>query len=201
MNKKFADFVISNIKKKQVLSERDERICRYTLEGLFSFFTKIIVIIVISIFLGTIFETLLLFLLYGFLRSVGFGIHASKDIYCWISSIIIYVITPFAVKFLVIPTETYYICFIIFSILLVIYSPADTPKRPLIRSEKRARNKMLVSFILLIFVLLTILLDSILLENAILISMTLQMVCVIPLTYKIFNTRYNNYLYYKPTMV
>ncbi len=201
MNEKFASKVLEYIKRSQDITESDERICRYTLEGLFSFFTKVIVIIIISNILGTATETLLLFLLYGLLRTFAFGIHATKDVYCWISSIIIYIISPFIVKYLDLTINLYYIFFIIFTILLVIYSPADTPKRPLIRENKRIRNKFIVSIILLIYSIITIIFFNSLLSNAILIGMLLQTISVIPITYNIFGIKYNNYLYYKSNKV
>ncbi len=201
MNEKFADIVINHIKKKQELSVSDERICRYGIEGLFSFFIKTAVILVISLFFNLFTEVLIFMLIYGPLRSFGFGIHASKDIYCWITSIIIYIIIPYISAIISITYIIYYSLFIVFSTLMVIYSPADTPKRPLIRANKRKRNQKLLLIFSIIYFIASIFITNNFIDNAMLIAIGLQAVCVNPITYKIFNTQYNNYLYYKTTKV
>ncbi len=198
MNKKLATYIINNIKRKQTLSHRDEVICLYTLEGLLSAFFKTITILILAVLFNLFFEVLLLMLFYGILRSFAFGLHASKDVYCWISSILIYLISPLLISIIILPNFIFYALFFIFGTLLIIYSPADTPKRPLIRKDKRDRNKIISLVTVLIYFIISILTDIQIINNSILFAVVIQAICVNPIIYKIFNTTYNNYLFYKP---
>ncbi len=197
MKDKFVGVTINKLKIKNNLSESDTVICKYALEILYSFITKMAVVFIISFILGIILETLILILFYTFLRSFSSGIHASKNIYCWISTICIYIALPFAVRLLTFYNTTYYLLFLLFGILLIVFAPSDTPKKPMIRKEKRLRNQMLTSITVLLFLVISIFVDSTLIDNSILLAIILQAFCVNPIIYKIFNTKYNNYLYYE----
>ncbi len=197
MRSMFVNNVIFYIKKKDEVTDSDERIYRYTLESLYSFFTKNIIVLFLAIIFNVIIPTLLLMLVYGLIRFFAFGIHASKNLYCWIFTLFIYLLVPFLIQFSNFNNLQYFTLYLIFSILLIIFSPADTPKRPLIREDKRIRNKMVVAIITLGLLLLTLVIDNLLIKNVFLYAIILEAICVNPLIYKIFKIPFNNYLYYK----
>ena len=91
------DFVINNSmnivkeNKKYNIEQLDE--IKYGLESIYLLLTKLVVIFSISLILGLIKESLLFLLFSNILRTTAFGIHASKSIYCWVSSIIFLVIS------------------------------------------------------------------------------------------------------------
>ncbi len=201
MRDKILDFFINRIKKKDSLTESEERICRYALYSIYSFFTKISVIVLISLIFNIFIETILLICFYSILRFISFGLHATKNLYCWISSIIVFVLFPLLIKYLNINIYLYYSLFVLFGFLLIKYTPADTPKRPLIKKEKRDRNQKLIAVISIILLFITIFINNTLINNAILFSIFLQSILINPISYKIVNVRYNNYLYYKKSTV
>ena len=139
--------IMLNIKNNKDYTEQKLNEIRYGLEALYLTSTKIAVIYIIAVILNSYKELTLIFLLYGTLRLTGFGIHAKSSKECWISSLLIFVPIPYLLKFIFIPKYINIILSIIGTILLLIYSPADTEKRPLIHKKKRIIYKILTTTI------------------------------------------------------
>jgi len=170
---------------------------KYGLEGVYLLITKFIVIVTISIILGLLKETLLLLLFFNILRVTAFGIHASKGIYCWISSIISFLIIPYICKNIIFPNLFFIISSFICILMFILYAPADTKKRPLINVNKRKRYKIITIITSIILTFIIFIVKSNIIKNTIIFSMILQVIIILPITYKMFNLSYNNYKYYK----
>ena len=125
---------------------------KYGLESIYLVISKFIIIFIISIFLNLWKETLLFLVFFNILRAFAFGIHASKSIYCWIVSIISFLILPYICKNFIFPNLFFIITSFICFILLFLYSPADTIKRPLINAKKRKIYKILSIIITIIYI-------------------------------------------------
>lgn len=170
---------------------------KYGLESLYLTLTKIGVIYVISITLRTYKELSLIFLFYGILRLTGFGIHAKSTKECWIASLLVFVPFPYLLKLIVIPKYINIILSLIGTILLLIYSPADTIKRPLIHKKKRIMYKVITTLLASIYTVIVIFTKNNILSNTLTFSIILEMTMVLPISYKLFGLTYNNYLNYK----
>lgn len=201
MKEKFVEYNVDKLKKTNKYSDKDIRIYRYGIETFYSLLTKMLAVILLSTILGTLKETLYLIFFYTILRMFAFGIHASNNKTCWIITLSVYGLLPFLIKYLNINSVVYYIICIPFVLSIFLYAPADTPKRPLIHKKKRERNKLItiVSTILLLF--LSVIDNRLIIQNAILFAIIMEGICVNPLTYKIAHTQFNNYLYYKKSVV
>ena len=127
---------------------------RYGLETFYITIFKLIVLFLISFFIHTTKELCLLFLFYGLLRLTGFGLHANKSIICWILSIMIFSVIPFIIKNVTFFPSVLYIVSLILTILIIVYAPADTKKRPLISKKKRLVFKVLSSITAIIYTLM-----------------------------------------------
>lgn len=198
MKKKIINSIMNQIKKYNDFDDIKLQEIKYGLETVYLTIVKTIIFIIIAILLSTIKELLLFMLLYGILRLTGFGVHAQKSIHCWISSIIIFILIPILIKY--VPTNLYilYIISIISIILLTIYAPADTPKRPLVNKKKRIIYKVLTVLISIIyFILIIFIKDNLSLTNTLFYSLLLESFLVTPFTYKIFGVSYKNYKNYK----
>ena len=68
---------------------------KYGLEAIYLAVTKIVVILIVSVILGFFRETLMFVIFFNILRVVAFGLHASKSIWCWISSSISFLLIPY----------------------------------------------------------------------------------------------------------
>ena len=78
----------------------------------------------------------------------------------------------------------------------MIYAPADTKKRPLIKRNKRIKFKVLSLMVVALYFILTLLIKNNLIINSLIIGTIIECILVLPITYKAFNMPYNNYKNY-----
>ena len=179
------------------LSQRDIDKIKYGLEGLYLTITKLIFIIIVSIILGIWKETLLLILIFNGIRLTGFGVHAKRSIDCLISSTLFFILFPIICIKLTIPLIVKVILFIPLTVLIGIFAPADTEKRPLINKKKRKIYKMLSIMISIIYMTIAIVIKDNTLSNCFIFAIVIQIIIMLPITYKIFGVSYNNYKTYE----
>ena len=189
--------IIRNIKKYYSYDEIKIKEIRYGLESLYVSITKIIVIFIISYFINTVSDLLLLFLTFGILRITGFGVHAKKSIHCWFTSIPLFVIVPYIIKNIYINDCLITLLSVISIILLAIYAPADTEKRPLINSKKRIVYKVLTIIISIIYYIIIIYSQKNYINKLLFFSILIESILVLPITYKLLGVKYKNYMNYK----
>lgn len=189
--------VMLNIKNNKDFTEQKLCEIKYGLESLYLTLTKIVVIYLISILLKTSKELSLVFLFYGILRLTGFGVHAKGSKECWIASLLVFVPFPYLLKVVLIPKYINIILSVIGTILLLLYSPADTKKRPLIHKKKRIMYKIITALIASIYTIINVFIKDNILSNTLTFAILLEMVMVLPISYKLFGLTYNNYLNYQ----
>lgn len=179
------------------LSQRDIDKIKYGLEGLYLTITKLIFIIIVSIILGIWKETLLLILIFNGIRLTAFGVHAKRSIDCLISSTLFFILFPILCIKLTIPLIVKIILFIPLTVLIGIFAPADTEKRPLINKKKRKIYKILSIIISIIYMTIAIVIKDNTLSNCFIFAIVIQIIIMLPITYKIFGVSYNNYKNYE----
>lgn len=179
------------------LSQRDIDKIRYGLEGLYLTITKLIFIIIVSIILGIWKETLLLILIFNGIRLTGFGVHAKRSIDCLVSSTLFFILFPIICIKLTIPLIVKIILFIPLTVLIGIFAPADTEKRPLINKKKRKIYKILSIIISIIYMTIAIVIKNNIFSNCFIFAIVIQIIIMLPITYKIFGVSYNNYKTYE----
>ena len=196
MKKWFLDSSINLIKKNKNYSESEIEIIAYGLEGLYLTFTKAIVIFGIAIILGIFREMLYLLISYNLIRSQAFGIHASKSLYCLLSSLTLFIGGTFLCMYINISLWIMVAISFICIILLLLYAPADTHKRPIVNQKKRKRFKIISVILGMIYTILIIIFDGKYLSNYLLFGMISSVIMILPITYKLFNMPYKNYINY-----
>lgn len=188
---------MNNIKKYYNYDEVKLAEIKYGLETLYLTITKTIILVLISIIFGYVKELLLFILFYGILRLTGFGLHAKKSIHCWISSFIIFIGIPLIIKYvtfsLVVKTIIAFCAFIV----LCIYAPADTEKRPLIHRSKRLKYKIITIIIALIYLFFIYYFENLVLTNVFLFALVNEALMVNPLSYKVMGVSFDNYKNYQ----
>ncbi len=171
---------------------------KYGLEGLYLTFTKLLIIIPLSLLLNIFKEFLVLLISFNILRTPAHGLHATKSWICLLSSTLIFIGIPLVIKNFNIefPIMTKIIFGIISILLLYLYAPADTKKAPIIRAEKRIKFKIqsIISCILLIT--LSILIKNNVISAMVTFGILVATILILPITYKIFKLSYNNYKTY-----
>ena len=197
MRSKIINSIMEQIKKYNDFDDIKLQEIKYGLETVYLTIVKTIIFIILAILLKTIKELLLFMLFYGIIRLTGFGVHAKKSLHCWISSILIFVIIPILIKYVTLNNYVIYLISIISIIILAIYAPADTPKRPLINKKKRIIYKVLTTLISLGYLITITLIKNKIIINTLLYSLLLECFLVTPFIYKLFGVSYKNYKNYK----
>lgn len=169
---------------------------RYGLEAIYLTTTKIIFIIVLALFLGIIKEVLLVILFFNILRSTGFGLHAPKSWICWVLSTIFFIGGTYLCKILVLDKEILLATAILGLVLLTLYAPADTKKRPLIKKKKKLVFKILTVIFTLTYIIIIFIFNNNLINNILTFSIVLETLLILPISYKILKLPYRNFKNY-----
>lgn len=198
MKKKFINYSTFLLRQSGKYDDEQIEIIIYGLEGIYLTITKMIIIFLLSIILNIFTEVVILLITYNIIRSQAFGIHASKSIYCLISSIIFFVGGALLCKNMTLPIWIMISIALICNICLFLYAPADTCKRPLVNSKKRKRFKFISFSLGIVYTVLIIIFRDYSIVNYLLIGMLEAVLMILPITYSMFNMPYNNYKsYYK----
>lgn len=172
---------------------------KYGLEGLYLTISKLIIITTIAIILGIFKEYIIFLLIYNIIRMPSFGLHATKSWICLVSSTIIFIGLPLIMKTIELNTIIKIIIGIILTFGMMLFSPADTHKRPIVNKKRRKIYKTLSTIISIIYVILSIVIKNTYISNCFIFAIVLQNIIISPITYKIFKLPYNNYKEYIKT--
>ena len=138
-----------------------------------------------------------MFIFYGIIRLTGFGVHAKKSWHCWVTSLLMFIGIPILISIISVNKNIIFITYLICMILMLKYAPADTEKRPLINKNKRTLYKVLTLLITFIYLILSLMLKNQIIINTLYMSIILETIQILPITYKLYGVRYNNYKNYK----
>ena len=167
---------------------------RYGLVSIYITITKAIIISIISIVLGIFKEMIIFLLIYNLLRSMSFGLHATKTWICMISSIVLFIGIPYLCNILNIPTFIKCLIGIIGIFLMFKNSPADTKKKPIVNYKRRMFYKTVSTITTIIYSFLSIIIKNNFIVNCFVFAIVLQNLMISPTVYKIFKPPYNNYI-------
>lgn len=198
MKKKFLNYSEKVIRKnKKDITDDEIEVIRYGLESIYLTNTKIIIIFLLSIILGIFKEVLIMLLSYNVIRLFAFGLHSKNSIGCLITSIILFIGGAYVSVYLYIPRIVKIVGAFIFTILISLYAPADTEKRPLINRNKRIIYKVLSIIISIIMSFYFIIYYKRTLSNYLFIGLMEEVIMILPVTYKLSGVPFNNYKTYK----
>ena len=193
MKEKFLDFCITFLQKNNDYSELELKKLRYGLEGIYLTITKTLVILLVSLILNIFIETLCCILFFNIIRYFAFGFHAEKSFHCLILSLFNFIAIPYAF----LNTNNSMILNIILSvlclILILVFAPADTVKRPLKDKKKRIIRKFLTFLIGCLYTVAIIFLKNHMISDILISTLLITVIVINPITYKIFGQPYNNY--------
>ena len=170
---------------------------RYGLVSVYLTFSKLIVISVIACLLGIFKEMVTFLIIYNILRSVSFGLHASKSWICLLSSTFIFIGGTILCQHLYLNRLIITLIAVITIFVIYKYSPADTKKRPIVNPKRRKRFKYLSTTFAVTYYIIAITISNHFISNCIVLSLIIQSIFIHPLTYKISKEPYDNYKKYK----
>lgn len=189
----FLNSTINFLKKYNSYTDNELVKLKYGLEGLYLTITKVFIIIIVAILLNVFVEVLITLLLFNIIRFFCFGFHAEKSYQCLILSLFNFIFIP--LFFLKVSTSFFadlIICIICF-LFILLFAPADTPKRPLKNKKKRLIRKFLSSAVALIYMLIIVIFNKYYISQLLISCLIITVIVISPLTYKIFGQTYNNY--------
>lgn len=178
-------------------SDEKMEILEYGLTGFYMFVSKSIIIFSVAYFLGILKELIIFMLIYNMIRSVSFGMHASSSMACLIASSLTFLSATYISKIIVLPFWIKIIVGILSVIYVFKYSPADTEKKPIVSPKRRKVYKLLSTAIALVMVGCSIIINDNFISNCFILSLVIQTVMILPITYKIAGQHYDNYKYYQ----
>ena len=197
MKKKFLNYSVNIIASNYDFDDIRLEEISYGLETLYLTVTKLVVIFGLAYLLGILKEVVLLLLCYNLIRSTAYGLHASKSIYCLISSITLFIGGVYLSKYIAtIPLVIKIVLCTISIILLLKYAPADTVKRPLINAKKRMILKIKSCIKGIIYLILIIYFKDNIVSGYLLCGLVEAILMIHPFVYKIFSLPYDNYKKY-----
>ena len=161
----------------------------YGLEAIYIFITKTIIIFTIAYFLHIIMPLLIFLIIYNLIKMPSFGLHATKSIYCLLSSLLIFIGGTFLSVYLQIPLLLKSIIGIYCILRMFQNAPADTYKRPIVNQKRRDTYKIVSTLLAILFVFLSVLIQEQFLSNAFLIALIIQVCIISPYIYKLFHLR------------
>ena len=198
MKKLFLNSTINFIKKNNSnITDIQLEEVEYGLESIYLTITKMIIIFSLAAILNIFKEVIILTVFYNIIRCTAFGLHATKSIYCLMSSLIMFIGGVYICNYINLNFYIKLILCIICLICIFKYAPADTYKRPIIKATKRRKYKIISFISASIFTILILAYNTNILSNYLLVGMIYSVIMIHPFIYKIFKLPYANYKNYK----
>lgn len=141
----------------QNISKDDEELYEYAAKVIIHGIINIVITILIGIFFGMLKECVCLFITFFILRKFTGGLHAKKYIYCFISSIVLIILSLFIIRYLEQNSkQLLFICILVFSAILIwLFSPIENSNKVLSLKEKKV-FKYISSFLTLVILLVVL---------------------------------------------
>lgn len=194
MKKIVISSVMKYIKRNTKYTERQLLEIEYGLVGIYLTISKMIIIFIISFFLGIFKEMIIFTILFNIIRTTAFGLHATKSWVCLVSSSIVFIGIPFLCQHIKLNLLFKLLLGIICIIFIYKNSPADTKKRPIVNMRRRYILNSLSIIISVIFISLSLIVNNNYISNCLICALILENFLISPMVYKLFNLPYNNYI-------
>lgn len=191
---KICDTLLDKIRKNDLsIDEEKAEIIYYGLQNLIGELPKGIAILIIAGILG-IFKLVLLgsavMLVY---RGFAGGVHLKTHISCFLTSTLLVVGTTYFAKEVIYENTTlvYTILFIFNFLIALLYAPADTENRPIMKESQMKKQKLeSVIMVLAVYIFSTFIIKENVLTNLFMYMITSESLMITPLAYKIFKNKY-----------
>ena len=155
MIRKFSRYVSQKFVFYKIIHQNDYEIYKYGFELFFSLFLTVIIIFVISLFLGKTLETFLYLIGFFSIRVVCGGYHAKHHISCFVTSLLTYVFFLYLHQLII--KDEYKLIFIILMLsisvpIILAFTPIEHPNNPMSVYRKKKNKKIGIILSVLIVV-------------------------------------------------
>lgn len=157
---KIAGFLTGRLLAYSLIEESQQELYQYGLERLLSKLTSYSAFLVLALCIGKFIPTVL-FLSFLFpLRGRTGGYHASTELRCFVSSMVIYIsVMQVVVPFLMVHQAVLWIAFVVAVLIILIWAPVNHPnvdfsKKELQQYRLRARRVLVIEILLILLMLI-----------------------------------------------
>lgn len=159
--------------------------------------SKIILTLILAIYFDIFFEVLLMSVVHGVVRYNAFGLHSNNSNVCLVLTLAMFILPPILLKSVYLNNYVVLIMFLLFSLLLYKYAPADTENHPLLGAILRKKLRMRTLVCSFIVMILTLLIPIGNFKIFPIISTMYVIIGILPVTYNILKRGYKNYEKYE----
>lgn len=135
MQKTFYENIISYFIKEECISTEDKDLYIYALKIMLRGITNFIIVITIGLLLGMLTESIVFFASFFLLRKFVGGLHAGSYIVCFCSSILLFILGIFAVKYAKCTSQLFFTLLFVSTVLIICFSPVKNPNKPMNSKE------------------------------------------------------------------
>lgn len=181
-------------------SEPDEIVylkVRLGIESMMINISKGLIVYSIAILLQTLAPTFITHMSYLVVRKFSQGLHAKSSFVCTIVSIIMFVFLPCVVQNFLIDRPIVFLIGVIATYLFYKYAPADTEKSPILDAENRNRLRKTTVILSIFLTLFALGIIDPMIRTLVTLGLVLQVIMILPITYKILGRGYRNYEKYE----
>lgn len=177
------------------MEKEEYQIAEYVIRSKVIDWIKIVQIYSVAAILGVIIPTFVMHSSYMVLRKYARGWHSRSSLRCSLIGIVIFVGVPYIFQRLeiMIPMYCLYTSFLPMLVLVYRYAPADTEKNPLVKSAERRVMRKRAFLRLLILILFILFFQKTQLANWIFLGISVEILFITPLFYKLTKRSYRNY--------
>ena len=114
---------------------------------------KTIVVYGISILFNLFLYTLTVHLSFFLIRHFAHGAHARSSLLCYLESLFYFVLLPWIVGYIKVPSEIMYTLSLIGLVLIIIFSPSATKKQPIPQRLRKGKKIKAIAVTLLLLII------------------------------------------------
>lgn len=191
---KICDSLLSKIRNNDPnIDEEKSEIIYYGLQNMIGELPKGLAILAIAALLGVFKLVLVGSVVMLIYRGFAGGVHLKTHISCLVTSTILVVgTTYFAKEFIYENTFLVYTILFVFNfVMAIMYAPADTENRPIMKESQMKRQKIeSVLMVIAVYIICTFVIKEKVLTNLFMYMITSESLMITPLAYKIFHNKY-----------
>lgn len=197
LTESFASKLAMRINKERDGSRIDYLKMKLGIEMLVINLTKSFIVYGVAIAFHILLQTLILHAAYFAIRRVAFGLHANSSTICTIISVLAFVGTPILCQYIWFNNYLVIGLGVILTLLLYRYAPADTDKYPLLGVERRNKMRKEAVITCIIIMIIALICPSPMIKSLLVCGVLIQVVAILPVSYKLLKRSFNNYEKYE----
>jgi len=154
---------------------------------------KLILLVVVSNFMGILPHSTITWLSFACIRRYASGLHARNSITCTVMTLLMFAAIPYALQDMYLYGEILILIFVVISLMLYKFAPADTASRPILGKRKRAKLKVKAVASSIFLLILTIIFSTESFYVLTAVGAIYAVIAILPCTYFILRRSLNNY--------